>query len=226
MIWWTFEAILKSAEKSGHPKEKVIVSTDDLRILDLATRLGFTARGRPAHLAGPQTTMLDVLAHHVPDFGSVEKSICVLYPTSPFRSAYDIQQARHQWNMNGSLDRSLMSVSPVLHRPYGLMGMDGEGFLACLNKRGEEFYQAQHQPFLYRANGAIYILPVEQIKNRTLNTQLFCEKTIPYVMSESAGFEIDTEHDFLVAEALMRERSPSPSSHSAPHEAHAALTGG
>lgn len=198
LIKWTFSALSKVIEsKPG----KVLVSTDDDTIKAMAEMRGFQVQVRPAELCTSKATMSDVLFHHLPDFGDDE--VCVLYPTNPLRMPRHILDAIAVWEALRAKDKTLMSVSPVMHRPYGLMSLSKEGELVCNSVLGEKFYQAQGMPEMYRANGAIYIFPSEMLKEKKINSQLFCEKTIPYIMPEPFGFEVDEEIDLKLAEVLM-----------------------
>ena len=102
-----------------------------------------------------------------------------------------------------------MSVEEVNYRPFGLMDKTDDGFLKCNHPYGEMFYQTQGMPSLYRANGAIYIIPWEMIFDKKINTQLFCKKTIPYVMDKRSSHEIDDPDDLMIAEAYLQSQRDS-----------------
>jgi CMP-N-acetylneuraminic acid synthetase len=130
----------------------------------------------------------------------------VLYPTSVMRDERHIDGALRQWRRKGRADHSLMSCTPVYHRPYGLMKIGARGLLELNVPAGMKYYRKQDVPVVYRANGAIYVFPLDLIRARKINSQLFTDKTLAYVMSEEDGFEIDTETDFAVAEGLLGAR--------------------
>lgn len=199
MVQWTFAAITKARQSSPG---RVVVSTDDPFVQFLAESDGFEVRSRPPELCDSKATMSDVLFHHSPE---LDEDVCVLYPTSPLRSARHILDAAATWQAVRAEDKTLMSVSPVRHRPHGLMSVTTEGLLACNSPLGEKFYQAQGTPDLYRANGAIYVIPASALRQRRINTQLFCPKTVPYIMPDPFGFEVDEEIDLKMAELLMSE---------------------
>lgn len=203
LIQWTFDA----AKNHG---VEVIVSSDDEEVLHLATMNGFTTFLRPPELCDEKAKMSDVLFHHLRDFKG--HNVCVLYPTSPLRKHELVQQAItmfHVINRGSYTKRSVMSVSEVRHRPYGLMEIERTQFggrLKCRDARGEEFYQGQNTPVCYRANGAIYVIPNVLLENRGINSQLFNGETCGFVMDDVSSQEVDAEQDFVVAEALMRWR--------------------
>lgn len=201
LIWWTFDAV---ADVVGINNGNVIISTDDDDVIEIAKPFNFQIKKRPDELCQSVSRMSDVLSYHTPHFGGDD--VCVLYPTSPLRTTNHIKGALAVWDAMGGKDMSLMSVSPVYHRPYGLMKCGIDGILHLNQKCGLNFYQAQMMPVDYRANGAIYIIPAAMIRDGKINSQLFCEKTLAFIMEETNGFEVDTEDDLVVAEALMRKR--------------------
>lgn len=89
MIAWSIEA----AQKSGL-FDKIIVSTDDNEIVEVARKYGAEVPFiRPAELADDYATTVDVMAHATvwfeSEFFEIE-SVCCIYPTAPFLVAEDI----------------------------------------------------------------------------------------------------------------------------------------
>lgn len=199
LIAWTFDCLL---EAEVEPRS-VIVSSDDQDILALANDWGFRTFVRPPSLCTSDAKMNDVLFHHAPDFSG--EDVMVLYPTSPFRRGTAVRRALAAWELLGAGDKVLMSVERVMHRPYGLMKIDEEKVeLNLMLPQGALYYRAQGQPPLYRANGAIYVVASALIANRRIDPQLFGSSTIPHVMGGVESFEVDTEDDLVVADAMIR----------------------
>ena len=201
MIEWTFESVKKQPEK-------VFVSGDSQEVLDLAKEYGFHILKRDAHLCEDETTMSDVLFDFAKKVPSQEE-VMVLYPTNVLRGEFHIIESRGLWQAKGTKWGSLMSVSPVYHRPYGLMKIDEQGCLKLNQPEGTQYYRKQDVPIVYRANGAIFIIPIPLLLDCKVDSQLFSEKTLAYAMSEEDGFEIDTETDLTIAEALLGRRLAS-----------------
>jgi CMP-N-acetylneuraminic acid synthetase len=183
----------------------VFITTDDDRIAEMARQFGFSTILRPPELADDKTKMSDVLAHAMTQIPIDTKDICVLYPTNPLRNYSHIVDAIKTWKTVTGPEATLMSVSPVTYRPFGLMTVEN-GVLKCAHPYGELFYQGQTTPPLYRANGAIYIIPASVIRHKQINSQLFNKATIPFIMDSVDGFEIDDPVDIPMAETLMRFR--------------------
>ena len=200
LIAWTFDAVL-GLDPQKTPKE-TYVSSDDPDILRIASVYGFNILQRPESLAGKNTTMSAVLEYHKNDF-FYQDDVCVLYPTSPLRKTSHIQSALELWRREGLPMRTLMSVTEVKYRPHSLMQIGKDYFLSCLlGDEGEKYYQSQNQPSQYRANGAIYIIPYQQIGK--VNSQLFLShQTIPFIMNEMDSLELDNESDIDLIEWQM-----------------------
>lgn len=92
------------------PKDRIIVNSDDKRILKIAEKKQVAAYNRPEGLALSETSMTDVLKDLVNNFGLEISVIVLLQPTSPLRSDDDIKSAIAQFWIGGK--KSLATVSP------------------------------------------------------------------------------------------------------------------
>lgn len=200
LVEWTFDQIDEVRDAS----DVVIVSSDDTDVLAAAVTRGYNAQERPADYCGAAAKMSDVLFHHFPPSYAGDDAVCVLYPTSPLRRSTHIRAAISTWKAQDEEDSVLMSVCPVYHRPYGLLGINLNGFLEFRRPDGRDFYQQQQMPVDFRANGSVYIIPLSLLRTRNIDAQLFGPVTVPFVMPEEESLEIDTEHDLFMAEALLQ----------------------
>src|SRR5690606_9079335 len=86
LLQYTFE----SAKESGL-LSRVILSSDDPGIIAVAKELGLEVPFvRPEDLAGDATTSLEVIKHALKELKSQGEEydvVCLLQPTTPFRSA-------------------------------------------------------------------------------------------------------------------------------------------
>lgn len=208
LIEWTFDLL-----KPGI--DTVIVSSDDQEILDSAKSRGFIAICRNDLYCTANAKMSDVLKWHSSDFkfngyyGSHKKmseQVCVLYPTSPFRTRQQIDSAILKWYKNGDASTVLMSVTQVTHKPLGLLSID-RGNLVFNDEDGAKYYRAQDMPANYRANGSVYVIPLELICDDKIDAQLFGPRNIPYVMDKLSSFEIDEEEDIYIANSILSYRT-------------------
>lgn len=164
LVAWTIEAAL------GSRVERVYVSTDDPAIAALAREMGAEVIDRPAALSAPGVEVAEVVAHALTVVPA--STLVVLLPTSPFRSAQDVDAALDLHQQTGQ------SVASAVLRWS---------------------FTAQAPGVIKRPapNGAIWVM--SRVVFEDLG-HLHCE--IPYLMSEAAGQDIDHAHEFAAAEWL------------------------
>ena len=149
LIAWSIEAALKSKYIS-----KVIVSSDDEEILNIAKEYKADFIKRPDELASDTATTFDALKHTLEN---VEKYdyVVLLQPTSPLRTEKHIDEAIELLKEKNA--DAIISVCEMEHSPLWSNTLDEDlnmsNFLRdeVLNKRSQDL------PKYYRLNGAIYI---------------------------------------------------------------------
>ncbi|WP_375191711.1 cytidylyltransferase domain-containing protein [Marinobacter sp.] len=202
LIQWTIDAALDS-QLFDH----VCVSTDCEEIADVSKRCGAEVPFiRPTELATDTATTADAVRDFVHKFEALKgvslQSICVLQPTSPLRTSDDIRAAHRLFTEEG-MD-AVISVCEMEH-PYQLCGRLGpagslQGFLEPRHN-----VRSQEQEIYYRLNGAIYFCRREQaLKLESLYDRNVASRA--FEMSQWHSVDIDTEMDFLIAEALLSHR--------------------
>ena len=195
LVRWSVECAKEAA--AGLP---VAVSSDDDKILDVAEACGAQPYKRPAHLGDDQATMRDV----VRDFFKATPTaseVVLLYPTVPFRLASTVRAALACYDagtMAGPY-RTLMSVRESRGRPFG--GVQIINGKMVYGEEASAYYQRQHTPALYFANGAIYVIHRDVVD--ALNTQLFNAETVPFVMYGAENLDIDAPWDLEMARAMV-----------------------
>jgi CMP-N,N'-diacetyllegionaminic acid synthase len=200
LIAYTIQAGLKSKLL-----DKLIVSTDSLKIADIARKykaeIPFI---RPKILAKDNTPMTAVLKHAV---RQVEKKsgqkvalIVLLQPSSPLRKKEDIDYAINK--IIKTKADSLVSVCRLENtaNPY-LIKKVKAGRLYPYLKCGQQMKQ-QARDTLYRLNGALYLVKRDILMRK--NT-LYGSDTRTMIMDKNASVDIDTECDFFTAAALLRK---------------------
>ena len=187
--------------------DRVIVSTDDQEIADVACHWGVEAPFlRPAELARDDTPHFPVLRHalvwleghegYVPDY------VMLLQPTSPLRSSEDIDKA-----VAIATERdadSVVSVYMPKQHPYWMKRLTPDGRVLDYLPQEGEFSQRHSLPPVYMPNGAIYLAKPALVLEKD---SLYSDETYAYIMPPERSLDIDTALDMRIAELILSERS-------------------
>ena len=185
LIAWTIEAALES------DLHRIVVSTDDDEIAEAAVYYGADVPFmRPPELATDSALSVDAERHAIEALEMADTDILVrLQPTSPFRSAEDINEGLVV--AESSICLSAVGVSPVRETPslvsvWGKVAWD-------VDERAR-----QDQPPHWRINGALYAASVGHWRCHGWYRQAM-GVLIPY----PRAWDIDTPFDLEVARALV-----------------------
>ncbi len=197
LIAYTIEA----ARRAGIFGERVVVSSDDPEILELAKNEG-AATDVPAALGGDRVRFVEVLEEYLERTAEDAEHVAVLLPTCPFRTEEDILAA-HGMLLAAEAPSFVVSVSEYDFPPEFALDLDG----AKARLRRPEIYasstQSQSVGKSYHPNGAIYFAPVKLfLKERSF----FREPLLGYLMPPERSLDIDNFYQFEIAEAIMRAR--------------------
>lgn len=196
LIAWTIEC----AQKSKYI-DKVIVSTDDEEIADVAKEWGGEVPFmRPAELAQDDTPSVSVVVHALKECMHDGYSyVILLQATSPFRTPSDIDGAIEKCLDCGA--NTCVSVTEAEVSPYWMYTFaESERLRPLLNIDKDSFYQRQKLPKVYQLNGAIYIVESDYLFRVQ---KLIDSDTLGYVMNAENSLDIDTIRDFIVAESMI-----------------------
>jgi CMP-N-acetylneuraminic acid synthetase len=202
LIAYTCEAARESRRLS-----RVVVSTDDDEIANVARRLGVEVPFlRPASLAADQTPMVEVLVHVVTTLGSRDAyrpdAIVLLQPTSPFRRGSHIDAAVDLLESSGA--DSVVSVVAVPHQftPSSLMRLDGDRLVRWDEATAPT--RRQDKPSLFARNGPAVLA----VRTRVLLEQnvLYGSDTRGLPMAREDSIDIDDTFDLEVADLLIGAR--------------------
>ena len=201
LIAWTIEAAQKSKNLC-----RVIVSTDDGRIAEVAEQYGaevpFT---RPSELAQDDSDHVSVVEHALkwleenenfdPDY------IMLLQPTSPFRLTEDIDAAIEIAKSNNA--DAVVGVTEMKPHPYLSQHLGDDGSISPLLPTDIPYLRRQALPTVFAINGAVYLnRPKSLLKHRSFTP----EGTFGYVMPAERSMDIDTPWDLEVAELILQTR--------------------
>lgn len=183
--------------------DSVVVTTDDEEIASVSRACGASVPFmRPAELASDTSKSVDAVIHArdaLQDMGLSYDVLVLLQPTSPLRTAADIDAALELFVEKGRMD--LVAVVPVEETPIHMHTMDEDGVLhPIMDVNGT--IRRQDMPSFYRVNGAIYINNAAEL---TLETS-FNDNPLGFVMSREHSIDIDELEDFERAERALESR--------------------
>lgn len=194
LIVWSIEHAL-----AVRAIDRVIVSTDDQEIMEVALRHGAEVPFlRPSALADDHTPTEPVMIHVVETLqqaGYRPDAVVLLQPTSPVRMHGTLEKAIRQFEEKGA--DSLVSVCENRH----FFWRDPADPKALYDFRSRPRRQDAKVEW-FRENGSIYI---------TRTSVLLAEKNrlggriAMFVMSEMESWEVDSPADLVVVDALLRE---------------------
>ena len=191
LIAWTIEAAL-----AAQRIDRVVVTTDDAEIAEVAARFGADVPFvRPAELARDETPGIDPVLHAIGALPGYDR-IVLLQPTSPLRGAGDIDAAISM----AADDRMVVSVTEASHAEW-IFPLDGAGLLDV----GDATPVARRQDMMkrYVLNGAIYVGRCDGLRK---SRSFLGPNTAGYVMSAEQSIDIDGPLDWKLAELLLRDR--------------------
>jgi CMP-N-acetylneuraminic acid synthetase len=205
LIAWTIEVALASGAC-----ERVVVSTDDEEIADVARREGAEVPFvRPTALAEDTTPTAEVARHAVDRLECQERYlpsvVLVLEPTSPARRPSHVREAARRLTEEGIL--SLVTVSRIPHhyvsekqlvlRPDGrLTGADGTPIAMMRHRR-------QELPERYSLNGLVFGCRTELLLRNP--PTLWDDDVHGYVIDRKFSIDLDDPGEWQPAELHMRE---------------------
>lgn len=203
LIQYTIEAA-----QASRLLDRVLVSSDDVAIIRVARKLGVEAPfRRPGRLASDSATAVAVALHALSfaesDEGRRYDFVVLLEPTSPLRSARDIDRALRRLVTSGAdsvvglcrLEAPHPAKLKVIRR--GRV----EPFLPHLWREG--LRRQSLQP-LYFLNGAIYAVKRDLlVRDKTF----WGPNTLPYLMPAERSVNIDSRIDLCLAEMLLNNGS-------------------
>ena len=198
LIAWSIEAGLRSKYV-----DRVIVSTDDEEIAEISRYYGADVPFmRPMELSRDTTLSMDVIRHSIRTLeknGGRYEYLLLLQPTSPLRTEHHIDEA-----VKLLIEKDADGVTGVTEIEHPIEwtnklpeNLSMDGFISEENQKKPY----QDFPQRYRINGAIYLYKVSAIM---MGDGVFLkEGAYAYKMDQMDSIDIDTQEDFLIAEALM-----------------------
>lgn len=191
LLQWTQWSIAQAALTTP-----VLLTTDDPDIASAGRALGWDVPFlRPAHLATDDATTLDAVLHAL-DWRVAQGLpdpawILLLQVTSPFRSGRSLR-AGIDLLLATADTNAVIGMRRLPHGAAALYRNASDGYLQSFAT--DRAYDA------YVPNGAFYAVKVDALR---WERRFVPSRSKPLPMDDLESLDIDTEHDWLVAEAAI-----------------------
>ena len=189
--------------------ESVIVSTDSQEIAGIACHYGAEVPFlRPAPFASDTSPDIEWLEHTLAELqrqGRTWDCFSLLRPTSPFRSADTIRRAWTRFVSEEGVD-SLRAVEKCAQHPGKMWVIRGGRMLPLLpfSNGDQPWHSTPYQalPPVYVQNASLEIAWTRVVfERRTIAGDVI----VPFLTEGYEGFDINDEHDWMIAERLIAD---------------------
>jgi CMP-N,N'-diacetyllegionaminic acid synthase len=196
LIIWTIEAALKSIYI-----DKIVVSSEDDRILNIAKRYPIEPIKRPKELATDTAKSIDIVIHAIKIYNNYDY-VVLLQPTSPLRNEKHIDEAIELLDKKKA--DAIISVCEFEYNPLWSNTLPPNLSMKNFLKKEVINTRSQDLPTFYRLNGAIYICKTKKLLEE--NTFFIKDNIFAYIMDKKHSVDIDDEFDFKMAELLIKNK--------------------
>lgn len=204
LLAWTAAAALASQHLA-----RTVLSTDDEEIARLGRECGLEVPFlRPAELASDTAPTLPVLRHAVAALeaaGARFDAICLLQPTTPLRTAADIDACIEMLERTGADAVVTMSPVPAEFNPHWVYFQSG-GVFRLSTGEPAPIPRRQELPPAYHREGSVYVTRRDVLMEQN---SLYGKSLAGYIVDPAERVNIDTPADWEHAEALIARRTPA-----------------
>lgn len=199
LLDWTIKAALMVTEL-----DRIVVSTEDSEIAEIAVASGGEVPFlRPDHLATDEAKSIDVVQHVLRGLaseGNTFDAVCLLQPTTPFRSPELIRKALKKFASGRYSGLVSVKEVPSHFHPNWTFITDENDFLEPAQGPGSVISRRQDLPRAYIRDGAIYIT-----KTETIESGSFFGDRLGYLANDDDfKVNIDTMKDWKEAERIAK----------------------
>ena len=199
MLAWTAEAALAARRLT-----RVILTTEDEEIAELGRQCGLEVPFlRPGELAGDRTPTLPVLQHAVAAMeqaGARFDAVCLLQPTTPMRTAADIDGCIELLARSGADSVVTMSPVPADFNPHWVY-FERDGIFRLSTGEAAPIPRRQELPPAYHREGSVYVTRRDVLMEAG---SLYGNKLAGYLVDPEGRVNIDTPADWERAEVLVK----------------------
>jgi pseudaminic acid cytidylyltransferase len=191
---------IRAAKESG-VFDKIVVSSEDEEILQLAKQEGVDVDVRPAELASDGATKVQVVREYLSraEVATGYKYITALLPTCPFRTSKHLREA-FEMLKNGDCP-FLIGVTEYDFPIQLALSPVNDSKVVMTFEDGYKVTRSQDIAKRYHPNGAMYMATVKAFQEKGT---FFNEEMLAYRMSAIRSFDIDYPYQFAIAEILSK----------------------
>ena len=196
VIAWSIEA----AQASRYV-DRVILSSEDEEIMEMARQWNCEVPfARPPELATDAARIEDALLHALDTIVETYDYLVLLQPTSPLRSAEDIDRCLEICQRTGA--PACVSVSEPRRSPYWMYRVEDDGRMEPLFDDGPEIHRRQDLPTIQSLNGAVYVAETSWFRRQE---SFFGPETRAHVMPFERAIDLDGPTDLLLLRTLLTD---------------------
>ncbi len=197
LIYYT----IKEAKKSKYIS-RIVVSTDDKKIKEIAKKYKVEILHRPKKLASDKSPELLSWRHAIKTENKktgINEPFISLPTTSPLRSFKDINRAMEKYYKNKH--DIIIGVTPSQRNPYLNMVKIKKNKLKLVNSVNK-FYRRQDAPDVYDITTLIYVANKKYINK----CKKIIEGNVGYIIiPKERSLDIDDKHDLKLARLLLKK---------------------
>lgn len=182
----------------------LVISSEDDEILDIGERYGAIPLRRPHELAEDGAPTVPLVEHAILEMekkrGEKYDYVILLQPTTPMRTTEDINTALGKLISTGADSIISLVQTPGVNPEWMKYIEDDE--IVDYDPTLKHMTARQDMKQIYIRNGAIYATKRDEF----IRLHSFkCPVTRPYVMGDDLWVNIDSNRDWILAEALMKD---------------------
>lgn len=198
LLAWTVEAA-----RHSRYIDRIILSSDDQEIIKIGLQYGCECPFiRPAELASDDASTMDAVHHALANIKNRYEYIVLLQPTSPFRSAEDIDNCLERClSLNAP---ACVSVTECEKNPYWMYSVTENGRMKPVIPLENRPQRRQELPKAFVLNGAIYVAQTEWLSKKD---SFVTAETIAFLMPQERSLDIDTLQDFQRAQFFIEKEN-------------------
>ncbi len=187
--------------KSVEGIDDIFVSTEDKEIAQIATANGARVIDRPVSLSRDETPELMAWQHAVQwvqnNVGDFQKFVS-LPTTAPLRTVADVTRCMGALTSNVDL---VIAISPAQHNPwFNMVKLEENNFVTRLLDQDGKISRLQDAPTAFAITTVAYVARPESVLSMD---GLFDGRVLGIEIPAERALDIDTEHDFRLAQFLL-----------------------